>query len=145
MNDAAESREADGLMEKKPDTKRKRAAVVGKKKPVKKKSRTKLAERRRLVWVIYSNTQKEEDRFPYEKKKEAEERIEHLRSKSKKLYWLQAVKEVLGAAQAGPLSPDVYDENYVAEIEEEVEEEIELAEEEEEEEEEEDDDDDDDE
>lgn len=145
MAEAAESREADGTGEKGEPKKRKRAAATPgvKKKPAKKKPRTKPVERRRIVWVIYNNTQKEEDRFPYEQKKEAEERIEVLRSKSKRLYWLQAVKEAIGAAPAGTPTPDIYEESYVPEVEVEAEEEeVELEEEEEEAEEEEDDDDD---
>ncbi len=140
MAEAAEAREA-GETGEKTDKKRKRATAAGaKKKPVKKKSRAKPVERRRIVWVIYNNTQKEEDRFPFEQKKEAEERIEVLRSKSKRLYWLQPVKEVLGAA-AAPVT-DIYEEPLVPEVEADAEEE-ELEEEEEEEAEEEDDDDDD--
>lgn len=137
--EAAEALEGDGKTEK--DGKHKRVVAGAKKKPVKKKSRSKPVERRRLVWVIFNNTQKEEDRFPYDQKKAAEERIEVLRSKSKRLYWLQAVKEVIGAAPPGT-STDIYEESYVPEVEEEVEVEVDLEEEEEEEEEEEDDDDD---
>lgn len=140
--EAAEALGVDGNAEK--DGKRKRAVAGAKKKPVKKKPRTKPIERRRIVWVIYNNTQKEEDRFPYDQKKAAEERIEALRSKSKRLYWLQAVKEALGAAPAGATT-DIYKENYVPEIEveeeAEVEAEVELEEDDEEEEEEEEDDD----
>mgnify|MGYP001558728339 CR=1 FL=1 len=113
--EAAEALGVDGKTEK--DGKRKRVAAAGaKKKPVKKKPRTKPAERRRLVWVIFNNTQKEEDRFPYEQKKAAEERIEVLRSKSKRLYWLQAVKELIGAAPPGAVT-DIYQESYVPEVE----------------------------
>lgn len=140
--EAAEALGVDGKTEK--DGKRKRvvAAAGAKKKPVKKKPRTKPVERRRIVWVIYNNTQKEEDRFPFDQKKAAEERIEVLRSKSKRLYWLQAVKELIGAPPPGTTT-DIYKETYVpeVEVEEEAEVELELEEEEEEEEEEEDEDD----
>ena len=139
--EAAEALGVDGDAEAEKDGKRKRAVAGAKKKPVKKKARTKPIERRRIVWVIYNNTQKEEDRFPYDQKKAAEERIEVLRSKSKRLYWLQAVKEALGAAPAGATT-DIYKANYVPEIEveEEAELEVELEEEEEEDEEEEEED-----
>ena len=141
--EAAEALGVDGSAEGEKDGKRKRAVAGAKKKPVKKKARTKPIERRRIVWVIYNNTQKEEDRFPYDQKKAAEERIEVLRSKSKRLYWLQAVKEVIGAPPPGSAT-DIYQETYVPEVEEEVEIEVELAEESEEEEEEEEEEEDDD-
>ena len=142
--EAAEALGVDAKTEK--GAKRKRVAAVAgaKKKPVKKKPRTKPVERRRIVWVIFNNTQKEEDRFPFDQKKAAEERIEVLRSKSKRLYWLQAVKELIGAPPPGTVTDDIYKETYVpeVEVEEEVEVELELeAEDEEEEEEEEEDDD----
>ena len=140
--EAAEALEGEGKAEK--DGKRKRAVATGvKKKAVKKKPRSKPVERRRIVWVIYNNTQKEEDRFPFDQKKAADERIEILRSKSKRLYWLQAVKEVIGAPPPGSAT-DIYQETYVPEVEEEVEIEVELVEESEEEEEEEEEEEDDD-
>ena len=137
--EAADARDAaEGTAEK--DGKKKRAAPGTKKKVVKKKVRSKPIERRRIVWVIYNSTQKEEDRFPYEDKKAAEERLEVLRSKSKRLYWLQAVKEAIGAPPPGSSPIEM---TYVPDVEvEESEIEIELEEEEEEEEEEEDEDDD---
>lgn len=136
--EAAEALGVDGKSEK--EGKRKRVATGVKKKVVKKKPRTKPVERRRIVWVIFNNTQKEENRFPFDQKKAAEERIEVLRSKSKRLYWLQAVKEVIGAAPAGTTT-DIYEESYVPEVEVEDEVELEVESEEEEEEEEEDEDD----
>jgi hypothetical protein len=136
--EAADARDAvEGTAEK--DGKKKRAAPGVKKKVVKKKVRAKPVERRRIVWVIYNSTQKEEDRFPFDQKKAAEERLDVLRSKSKRLYWLQAVKEALGAPPPGTLLPE---STYVPEVEvEEVEVEVELDDEEEEEEEEEEEDD----
>ena len=81
--EAADARDAaEGTAEK--DGKKKRAAPGVKKKAVKKKPRTKPVERRRIVWVIYNSTQKEEDRFPFDQKKAAEERLDVLRSKSKR-------------------------------------------------------------
>ncbi len=118
--------------------KRKRAvAGAAKKKVVKKKPRTKAAARRRIVWVIYNSTQKEENRFTYDQRKEAEERLEVLRSKSKRLYWLQAVKEDLGAAPVAVATPDVYEEVSVPEVAAEEEEGVDLEEDDDEEEEEE--------
>ena len=67
MAEAAEARDADATDEdgEKVETKKRKRAVAGpaKKKVVKKKSRSKPVERRRVVWVIYNSTQKEEDRF----------------------------------------------------------------------------------
>lgn len=139
MNEAAEAREAADSGEKNAGGKKKTAlAAPAKKKTVKKKSRAKPVERRKIVWVIFNNTQKEEDRFPFEQKKAAEERLEVLRSKSKRLYWLQPIKEVIGVVPASATM--AADETYISDVEEEVD--IELEDEEEEEEEEEDDEDD---
>ena len=41
---------------------------------------------------------KEEGRFPYDQREAAEEKIELLRQKSKKLYFIQPLKEVIGEA-----------------------------------------------
>ncbi len=137
MAEAAEAREAEGDEAEKGDKKRKKGtAASAKKAPKAKKPRSKQVERRRIVWVIFNNTQKEEGRFPYEQRKEADEKIELLRSKSKRLYWLQAVKESLGGAALPPGSKVVVAATKVPEVvveEAEEEEEEEEAEEEEEE------------
>jgi len=146
MTEAAEARAADSDSSdvEKGEVKKRKRAVAGavKKTAVKKKSRSKPVERRRVAWVIFNNTQKEEDRFPYDQRKEAEERLEVLRSKSKRLYWLQAVKEVIGTAPLAVTTPDVYDESFVPDVAEEDEAAVELEEEPEEEEEEEEEEDD---
>ena len=72
-------------------TKKKKAA----KKRTTRKTKEMVLERRRLVWVIYSANLKEDSRYPYEQRKEAEERLEQLKSKSKRTYFIQPVKEVL--------------------------------------------------
>ncbi len=83
------------------------------KKTVKRKAkrRTKAAslERKRMVWVIFSGALKEEGRFNYDQKDEALEKLELLRSKSKKLYFLQPVKEVIG--QEAPKSKIVVEDD----------------------------------
>jgi hypothetical protein len=83
------------------------------KKTVKRKAkrRTKAAslERKRMVWVIFSGALKEEGRFNYDQKDEALEKLELLRSKSKKLYFLQPVKEVIG--QEAPKSKVVVEDD----------------------------------
>ncbi len=82
-----EAEAAEGL----PETKKK---VV--KRKAKRRTKAASLERKRMVWVIYSGALKEEGRFNYDQKDEALEKLELLRSKSKKLYFLQPVKEVLG-------------------------------------------------
>ena len=147
MTELADARAADSESSDadKGEVKKRKRAVAGavKKTAVKKKSRSKPVERRRVVWVIFNNTQKEEDRFQYDQRKEADERLEVLRSKSKRLYWLQAVKEVIGAVPAAVGTPNVYEESVVPEVAEEEEVAAEPEEEPEEEEEEEDDEEDD--
>ena len=92
--EAAEAAESAGT---KTATKKKKAT---RKKAVKKtatKSRARRVkdtlERRKLVWLIYSQTMKEEARFAWEDKRAAEEKLEQLRAKSKRLYFLQPLKE----------------------------------------------------
>jgi hypothetical protein len=67
---------------------------VAKKKVVRKKKV--LAEsRKRIVWVVFNNNMKEEGRFPYDQRKEAEKKLDALAQKSKKPFFIQAVKEVI--------------------------------------------------
>ncbi len=90
MAEAAESKGEDG----KSSTKKKKAT---KKKATRKKAakRTKTAAsvRKRLVWGIFSGNLKEEARFPYDKRKDAEKKMEQLLAKGKKLYFIQPIKE----------------------------------------------------
>jgi hypothetical protein len=93
----AEAAEARGVPAKaEPKTRKARKA------PAKRTSRSKVKapQRKRIVWVIYSGSMKEEGRFPYDQRAAAEERMEVLRSKSKKLYFLQPVKEIIGEGAA---------------------------------------------
>lgn len=82
-----------------------------KKKATRKKATRKkagAAVRRKLVWGIFSGSYKEEARFPYEQRKEAEEKLEALRNRSsKKLFFIQPIKENLGDT---PEPPPVEDE-----------------------------------
>ena len=70
------------------------------KKPTRRK--TKQAERKRLVWGVFSGTLREEARFPYNEKAQAEEKLEQLRAKSKKLYFIQPIKELITDGSASP-------------------------------------------
>lgn len=114
-----------------------------------KKVKEKPVARKRLVWVVYSGSMKEEERFSYDQRAAAEEKVEQLRQKSnKKLYFIQPVKEVIGdpsatyglaaaAAAAKMLEiedipiPDELPIDLEAEFEDEEEEEEELEEEDE--------------
>ena len=78
----------------------------GDKAPVKKKAKrarapsrrkAKVAERKRLIWGIFSGSLKEEARFPYDQRAAAEERLEQLKAKGKKSYFIQPIKEVISA------------------------------------------------
>jgi succinylarginine dihydrolase len=71
-----------------------------KKKSAKRKSRSKKATaeaRKRMVWGVFSSSMKEEARFPYDQRKEAEKKLEQLSSKSKKPFFIQPMKEIIDA------------------------------------------------
>jgi hypothetical protein len=57
--------------------------------------KAKAAERKRLIWGVFSGSLKEEARFPYDQRAAAEERLEQLRAKGKKNYFIQPIKEVI--------------------------------------------------
>lgn len=77
-------------------------ATKAKKAPAAKGKRTKEkpVARKRMIWVVYNGSMKEEGRFPYDQREAAEEKIEALRQKSKKLYFIHPVKEVIGDPSA---------------------------------------------
>ena len=61
-----------------------------------KRKTTKTVERKRLLWGVYSGSMKEEARFPYDQREDAEKKIEQLRARStKKMYFIQPIKEVI--------------------------------------------------
>ena len=82
-------------------------AADPKKRAAKKSSRrkAKAVGPKRLAWGIFSGTLKEEARFPYEQRAAADEKLEQLRAKGKKLYFIQPIKEVItdGIARPRPL------------------------------------------
>ena len=82
--------------EAKPASAKKAKATTAKKPAARKK--TKAPERKRLIWGVFSGTMKEEARFPYDQRAAAEERLEQLRSKGKKMYFIQPIKELITAA-----------------------------------------------
>ncbi len=68
-----------------------------------KRTKEKVIARKKLVWVVFNGSMKEEGRFPYDQRAAAEEKIEQLKLKSaKKLYFIQPVKELLGDGKAAP-------------------------------------------
>lgn len=67
--------------------------------------KAKAAERKRLIWGVFSGSLKEEARFPYDQRAAAEERLEQLRAKGKKNYFIQPIKEVI-TAPATPAAAD---------------------------------------
>ena len=98
--EAAEAQEAGRSAGKKKKATKKKAA---KKKATRKKKtatsrsrRTKDAPpRRRLVWVVYSSTMREEGRFLYHERDQAEEKLKQLLAKGKRRYFIQPIKEPL--------------------------------------------------
>ncbi len=79
---------------KKPAVKKKAAT----KKPSRKKADN--YTRKKIIWGVFNSSMKEEGRFPYDQRDEAVKKLEQLQSKSKKPYFLQAIKEVL-STEAG--------------------------------------------
>jgi hypothetical protein len=80
------------------------------------KRKVKAPERKRLLWGVFSGTLKEEGRFAYDEKDKAEEKLALLRSKSKKLYFIQPIKESLNespVAKEALLGADLDDEEVV--------------------------------
>lgn len=110
--EAAEAAEADGVKKKSRKSSGDEKAEGGKKKASKgdkkdaaakkkkvAKPRTKRAkeqmQRRRIVWVVYSSTMREEGRFLYYEKDKAEELLANLLAKGKRRYFMQPLKEAL--------------------------------------------------
>ncbi len=93
----AKRREAEAA-DARPAAAKKTKATGTKKVATRKK--TKAPERKRLIWGVFSGTMKEEARFPYDQRAAAEERLEALRSKGKKMYFIQPIKELITAASA---------------------------------------------
>ena len=87
-------------MAKKAANKTTAKKTSAKKKSAKRKSRSKKATaeaRKRMVWGVFSSSMKEEARFPYDQRKEAEKKLDQLSSKSKKPFFIQPMKEVIDA------------------------------------------------
>src|SRR5262249_5727187 len=101
----AEAAEAqDGAAPKKKAAANKPAA------PRAKPTKEKAIASKKLVWVVYNGSMKEEGRFPYDQYAAAEEKIEQLKLKSaKKLYFIQPVKELMGDGKAVAIVAPIID------------------------------------
>lgn len=85
------------------------------------KPRTKRAkeamQRRRMIWVVYSSTMREEGRFLYHEKDKADELLATLLGRGKRRYFMQPMKEALNpdgtpVVTSGPvIVPDDIDED----------------------------------
>jgi hypothetical protein len=90
----AEAANASPAATEKDGKKRARAKSTTKKPSGRGKS--KVAERKRLMWAVFNGSMKEEGRFPYDQREMAEEKVGQLKLKSpKKIYFIQAIKETI--------------------------------------------------
>lgn len=98
MNEAAEALGIDetskATKKKKKATKRKAATTTTRKRAVK------APARKKLMWVIFTGSMREEARFAYEDKAAAEERLETLLNRGKRTYFMQPVKEAIAEVAA---------------------------------------------
>ncbi len=90
----AEAAEAKGSSAKKT------RKTAKKKKTTTTRRKSKTPDRKRLIWGVFSGSLKEEARFPYDQRKEAEKKLEQLLSKGKRMYFIQPIKEVITEAAA---------------------------------------------
>lgn len=84
------------------ETAEKVAKKATKKKAVKRKRKASDPTRYRLIWGVYSSSMREEARFDYDRRKDADKKAEQLKARGKKIYWVQPIKE--------PIVPDDDDE-----------------------------------
>ena len=102
--EAADIQDEDGAATTKAKPKKKAA----KRKTAARRTREKAPERKRVVWVLYSGSMKEEGRFAYDQKEAADARLTVLQNRGKKLYFMQLVKELItdSATPIVPVSSD---------------------------------------
>lgn len=100
--EAAEAVEETKTSTKKAAKKKAAKKKAAKKKATRKKSTTtrarkakEVAPRRRLVWVVYSSTMREEGRFLYHERDKADAKLEQLLARGKRRYFIQPIKELL--------------------------------------------------
>lgn len=101
------------------------------------KPRTKRAkeamQRRRLIWVVYSSTMREEGRFLYHEKNKADELLATLLGRGKRRYFMQPMKEALNpdgtpVVQSGPaiVVDEIEDEEVKVEVDAEAADDVDL-------------------
>lgn len=90
--EAAEAREkAEGKKDGDKGAKEKKP----KRKATSRRSKEKAQQRKRLLWGVYSSSMKEEGRFPYDQRAEAEKKVKALAAKNNKTYFIQPIKELI--------------------------------------------------
>jgi hypothetical protein len=91
----AEAAESQGAAAPEGATKKKKREKDPTKKPTR-RAKSKVAERKRLMWAVFNGSMKEEGRFPYDGRESAEEKVAQLKLKSpKKIYFIQVIKETI--------------------------------------------------
>jgi hypothetical protein len=85
-----EGAEAEEGEESAPVKKKKKPAVAKESKPRKKAVKQ---VRRRVVWVVYDNSNKKVAQYEYTKKQEADDHAARLQSEKKQTYFVQPFKE----------------------------------------------------
>ncbi|QDT38759.1 hypothetical protein [Stratiformator vulcanicus] len=104
----AEAAEAIDAADEKSGVKKKKKAT--RKKSASRARTKKEAPRKRLMWAIFNGSMKEEARFTYGERKQADEKLEQLRAKAtKKLYFIQPLKVSLSDS-TGTLEVELDDE-----------------------------------
>lgn len=96
--EAAEKRGLAGVADDDLDSDEKPTKTKEKKKaaPKTKRAKAKVIVRKKLIWGVFSGTMKEEGRFAYADREAADNRAAELSARSKRTYFVQAIKEPLG-------------------------------------------------
>src|SRR5687767_10227403 len=91
----AEDEDLGDLGDDSGDEKKPAKAPAKKKKAATTKTRTKVPKvvRKRVVWVVYDNSNKFVAQFPYTDRAKADEMAERLKTEKKQTYFVQPVKE----------------------------------------------------
>jgi hypothetical protein len=95
MAEAAEKQKKDTGATDGKKTPKKRKAATKKRKTAARKTKVRAHQRKRMVWCVFNGSMKEEGRFPYDQRKDAEKKLDLLAQKSKKPFFIQPVKEVI--------------------------------------------------
>lgn len=95
--EAADARGGKKATKKKAKAKRTRTTT---------RRKAKTVERKKLIWGIFSGSLKEEARFPYDQREAAEEKLEQLRARGKRSYFIQPIKEVITATEEAETPSD---------------------------------------